>query len=199
MAVTTFHPATNSRRPKVVEGSYSNSVVRKKSFSKFPVFHLDWLNPMDMVDTGFYCTGNGSEVKCFSCHQAYKSWKKGERPHAVHERISPNCRFLRGLGESDDDSDLETDDDNDTRFRDDVDHLPTRTNDNNSFDEVDGSVSRSINSNRLSTPSSLEVDGSSRLQMDDMNSRSFTSQDKNRIDNTTTKTTTTTDVTVLSE
>jgi len=147
-----------------INSDLSQTSVRQRTYKQFPIFHVYWINPIDMVDTGFYCTGHGDEVKCFSCHVPYRNWKKEDKPAVVHRRLSPSCRFLRGIiNEPDyvsDDSDVSDEEEG----CDDVDSLHDYGG-----DVVDGAVGVVNNSNNSSTHSSLEADGcshNSRLHTD---------------------------------
>lgn len=47
-----------------------------------------------LAAAGFYYTGKGSEVRCFSCDVSYSDWSYHSIPSEVHRRISPDCEYL---------------------------------------------------------------------------------------------------------
>ena len=50
--------------------------------------------PSKLARAGFYFTGPGDTVKCFSCHFAHMNWKPADSPDNIHQDASPACRFL---------------------------------------------------------------------------------------------------------
>ena len=50
--------------------------------------------PSKLARAGFYFTGPGDTVKCFSCHFAHRNWKPADSPYDIHRDASPACRFL---------------------------------------------------------------------------------------------------------
>lgn len=52
------------------------------------------IKPIDLVNAGFYYTGSGDEVRCFSCDLQLKGWKFSDDPFEEHRKIRANCRFV---------------------------------------------------------------------------------------------------------
>lgn len=52
----------------------------------------------DLSSAGFYYTGRGDIVKCFSCDLRLSHWKKEDNAMKQHEINSPNCIFLKVIG-----------------------------------------------------------------------------------------------------
>lgn len=48
-----------------------------------------------LAQAGFYFTGHGDRVKCFSCRETVENWQTGDAPVERHKQVSPCCRFLR--------------------------------------------------------------------------------------------------------
>ncbi|KAM9376447.1 E3 ubiquitin-protein ligase XIAP [Pholidichthys leucotaenia] len=54
-------------------------------------------HPLDtrrLARAGFYSTGTGDHVKCFSCDGGLKSWQPEDDPWEEHAKYYPGCRFL---------------------------------------------------------------------------------------------------------
>ncbi|XP_046570869.1 baculoviral IAP repeat-containing protein 2-like isoform X2 [Haliotis rubra] len=48
-----------------------------------------------MVEAGFFYTGHGDSVKCFSCGGALRNWQADDDPWIEHARWFPRCPYLR--------------------------------------------------------------------------------------------------------
>lgn len=48
-----------------------------------------------IAQAGFYFTGPGLEVTCFSCECQISEWNYGDQVMTRHRSISPNCAFVR--------------------------------------------------------------------------------------------------------
>lgn len=68
--------------------------ARLQSFENFP--KNTPVSAIRLSQNGFYYTGNGQEVECFSCHVRNGSWSEDESVTQVHKRISPECAYLKG-------------------------------------------------------------------------------------------------------
>ena len=49
----------------------------------------------ELAPAGFYYTGIGDRVKCFSCNICIKDWEPFDQPWGEHARLSPNCSYLK--------------------------------------------------------------------------------------------------------
>lgn len=74
---------------------YANSSARLHSFISWPLGHL--ATSYQLASVGFFYTGIGTRVQCFSCGLKYEEWKKGDIPLLIHRKLSPLCRFLNTL------------------------------------------------------------------------------------------------------
>jgi hypothetical protein len=52
-----------------------------------------------LAQAGFFYEGNGNELVCFSCNLRLGSWSYHDSPREIHQRMSPNCRFLSESGD----------------------------------------------------------------------------------------------------
>ena len=52
------------------------------------------VSPLQMVSAGLYYTGEGDQVKCFSCNGRIMYWESGDIPMQEHRRHFPQCRFV---------------------------------------------------------------------------------------------------------
>lgn len=65
---------------------------RRKSFASWPV-HLP-VDPNRLAKAGFYYTGVGDEVVCFSCHGHVKNWNYDDVVLKKHADLYPQCDFI---------------------------------------------------------------------------------------------------------
>jgi len=65
-------------------------LLRVQSFQDLPASCS--ISPIRLARTGFFSSGSGDEVTCFSCGVKYKCWQKNDNPTDVHCRISSDCR-----------------------------------------------------------------------------------------------------------
>lgn len=60
---------------------------------------VDWpqnavVTPERLAKAGFYSTGEGMTVECFSCHLKNSEWSYGDQVMAKHKTLSPRCQFV---------------------------------------------------------------------------------------------------------
>lgn len=72
--------------------------ARFQSFENFPK-SAD-VSAVRLAQNGFFYTGHGQTVACFSCGLANDQWPENETVAYTHGRLSPQCRFLKGLDNS---------------------------------------------------------------------------------------------------
>lgn len=53
------------------------------------------IKPLDLARAGFYYTGSGDQVRCFSCDLQLGQWKEGDIPLVEHKRRNITCDFLQ--------------------------------------------------------------------------------------------------------
>ncbi|KAF6715420.1 E3 ubiquitin-protein ligase XIAP [Oryzias melastigma] len=54
------------------------------------------VDPKRLAEAGFYSTGKGDKVVCFTCGGGLENWKRQHDPFQQHARQYPGCRFLMG-------------------------------------------------------------------------------------------------------
>lgn len=52
------------------------------------------ISPITLAKEGFFATGKGDEVECYSCKQRHSGWRHGQAPGQIHKQISPNCYMV---------------------------------------------------------------------------------------------------------
>ena len=67
--------------------------TRLASFSNWP--RSAPVAPQELAAAGFYSTGDGDRVRCFSCGGALKDWQYGDTPWGEHGRFFPRCDFFQ--------------------------------------------------------------------------------------------------------
>lgn len=50
-----------------------------------------------MSHAGFFYTGNGDKVKCFSCGLTISDWQPHENPRTEHARHASHCSYLKQI------------------------------------------------------------------------------------------------------
>ncbi len=70
-----------------------NCEERLKTFEEWPKY----LKPgaSDLAMAGFYYTGMGDRVMCFSCKVILKNWKPADTVWGEHLRWNPACEYLK--------------------------------------------------------------------------------------------------------
>ncbi len=74
---------------------YASSSLRLHTFSNWQYSNL--ITSYQLASAGFFYTGHGSRVECFSCGLTHQDWKRGDLPLHVHRQQSPNCPFIGSL------------------------------------------------------------------------------------------------------
>ena len=66
---------------------------RIASYTDWPKFLKQ--RPQDLSDAGFYYSGKGDRVCCFSCGGGLKDWEEGDSPWEQHAMWYGNCEYLK--------------------------------------------------------------------------------------------------------
>lgn len=80
-------------RPEYPE--YTIEAARLRSFAEWPRNMKQ--RPAQLADAGFFYTGIGDRVKCFSCGCGLKDWDNDDEPWEQHALWFPKCRYLNLL------------------------------------------------------------------------------------------------------
>ena len=75
-------------------GRYSTYQDRMVTFYNWPKC-LAGPKPDDLALAGFYYTGAGDIVRCFSCNILFKEWEPSNSATQEHLRWSPMCKFIK--------------------------------------------------------------------------------------------------------
>lgn len=75
-----------------VAADWSVMKNRVNSFQRFP--YSEDISAQRLARAGFYFTGEGDRVQCFSCSATVQNWNRGDTPLERHQLASPDCRFL---------------------------------------------------------------------------------------------------------
>ncbi|XP_049548241.1 death-associated inhibitor of apoptosis 1-like [Anopheles darlingi] len=70
---------------------YANEAARLKSFEAWPTAMSP--KPQQLSDAGFFYTGQGDQVKCFSCGGGLKDWEPDDDPWEQHSIWYGNCAY----------------------------------------------------------------------------------------------------------
>ncbi|XP_015282475.1 PREDICTED: E3 ubiquitin-protein ligase XIAP [Gekko japonicus] len=68
---------------------------RLQTFTTFPS-HCP-VSALTLARAGFFYTGEGDKVRCFSCHATVEGWQQGDSASGRHKTVSPNCAFISGM------------------------------------------------------------------------------------------------------
>ncbi len=66
---------------------------RLKTFEEWPKFMKP--TALDLAKAGFYYTGMGDRVMCFSCKVVVKNWAPSDTAWGEHARWRPSCNYLK--------------------------------------------------------------------------------------------------------
>ena len=69
-----------------------NQFMRFATFKNFP--ESADLFPSILSKAGFYYTGEGHTVACYSCGLRVNHWESGVHHMTLHRRLSPECQFV---------------------------------------------------------------------------------------------------------
>ncbi|XP_069468768.1 E3 ubiquitin-protein ligase XIAP isoform X2 [Ambystoma mexicanum] len=78
-----------------IDQLFSEESYRNKTFANFPGSCP--VSSTTLARAGFYYTGDGDTVKCFSCHLTVQGWQYGESAIGKHRKLSPNCTFINSF------------------------------------------------------------------------------------------------------
>jgi len=92
-AMTSYEqPTFRSLFGKNRKDSYDRQ-VRKETLSYFPAL----VDCDELLEAGFFYTGDDDIVECFCCCTKYGNWKADDKPLEVHRRLSPHCQYLKSI------------------------------------------------------------------------------------------------------
>lgn len=66
---------------------------RLSTFANWPVSAP--VDPIRIAKAGFFYTGEGTEVQCFSCGGKISQWSYGDQVMSRHRNMEPNCAFVQ--------------------------------------------------------------------------------------------------------
>ncbi|XP_033095509.1 baculoviral IAP repeat-containing protein 2-like, partial [Anneissia japonica] len=75
------------------QSDMSSVVDRLATFKNWP--RESTMNPSTLTRAGFFYTGSGDVVKCFSCNGKIADWEFGDSAIGEHKRFFPNCKLVR--------------------------------------------------------------------------------------------------------
>ena len=52
------------------------------------------IEPVTMVDSGLFYSGNGDYVTCFYCGTGFSDWESDDVPNIEHIKFYPDCPFM---------------------------------------------------------------------------------------------------------
>lgn len=88
--------STSEERPSSTRHEFPEFAVetnRIASYTDWPKFLKQ--RPQDLSDAGFYYSGKGDRVCCFSCGGGLKDWEEGDSPWEQHAMWYGNCEYLK--------------------------------------------------------------------------------------------------------
>ena len=100
-----FAPPPFSSLPVAHPGVTENNGVSHMSnyMERLTTFHFWPHKTMSLIRfarAGFFYTGQGDRVKCFSCGGELDRWVQRGKPEIEHSRNFPSCQFMSGLAHS---------------------------------------------------------------------------------------------------
>lgn len=75
-----------------VHRNYATESMRLDSFKNWPIGLTQ--KPLDMVDAGFFYTGQGDRVICYFCNGKLKDWPPEDKPWEEHARWFKSCLYV---------------------------------------------------------------------------------------------------------
>ncbi|KAK7789133.1 hypothetical protein R5R35_002077 [Gryllus longicercus] len=75
-----------------VHRAYANYDIRMQTFETWPVSLKP--RPKELVEAGFFYTGNSDHTVCFTCGCGLRNWKPTNDPWIEHAKWSSQCSFV---------------------------------------------------------------------------------------------------------
>lgn len=93
-AVSSAAPAVASRSPnRPLHPEFSVEAKRFETFDDWPKTMRQ--KPQQLSDAGFFYTGKGDKVCCFSCGGGLKDWEENDDPWEQHGMWYGKCEYLK--------------------------------------------------------------------------------------------------------
>ena len=132
---------------------YSNFVTRSSRLETFKTWPIQLgQTPSELASAGFFYTGYGDKVRCFSGGCGLEMWEPGDKPRLEHSKWYPDCSFVRMLEEIEAESPGYNGNDNNQNTEN------TDCNGNNKNTENTGSVANTGNTGENEDLSESEYD-----------------------------------------
>ena len=80
------------RREPASKPNYANEHARLHTFINWPKDCP--VQPTELIDAGFYYTGNDDKVECFKCRIVLAGWEPQDTPWGEHEKWSKDCPLV---------------------------------------------------------------------------------------------------------
>ncbi|EMP37968.1 Putative inhibitor of apoptosis [Chelonia mydas] len=82
--------------PSLLRLNYYNPAMSTEDarLCTFQTWPLTFLSPADVAKAGFYYTGPGDKVACFTCGGQLSNWEPKDNAMSEHRRYFPNCPFV---------------------------------------------------------------------------------------------------------
>ncbi|XP_029463732.1 E3 ubiquitin-protein ligase XIAP isoform X2 [Rhinatrema bivittatum] len=77
------------------DGDLAEEQYRLGTFTDFP--SCCPVSAATLAQAGFFYTGTGDKVECFSCHATVEGWQFGDSAIGQHRKTSPWCKFANGF------------------------------------------------------------------------------------------------------
>jgi baculoviral IAP repeat-containing protein 7/8 len=95
-AVLRGESINSSNKPTLLRPEHPDKAVEAKRIESF----ADWpktikQRPKELSDAGFFYTGYGDKVLCFSCNGGLKDWEENDDPWEQHAMWYGNCEYLK--------------------------------------------------------------------------------------------------------
>lgn len=87
------HEFTSLSRPDPKYADYSLKQKRVESYRNWPPSAKQ--KPENLVDAGFFYTGQADSVRCFLCGTGLRNWDPEDEPWVEHARWAPECFYVR--------------------------------------------------------------------------------------------------------
>ncbi|KAH3728716.1 E3 ubiquitin-protein ligase XIAP-like [Dreissena polymorpha] len=67
----------------------------------FETFTASDVSAIRLAQHGFFYSGNGTSVQCYSCGFTFEDWHSSKHVWAIHTTLRPDCPFVRGDKDAD--------------------------------------------------------------------------------------------------
>lgn len=93
---------SSPQKPTITRPEFPDMAVEAKRIESYEIWPKTIKQrPQELSDAGFFYTGKGDRVLCFSCGGGLKDWEENDDPWEQHGMWYGNCEYLKLMKDAD--------------------------------------------------------------------------------------------------